>query len=73
MLPVRRSPGICAPGGSNGVVYSSVRERGGHCIGAFWPDVVGIPVQERHLKYEWDGSQVSRYFDFAEDRWIGLL
>jgi RES domain len=59
-------------GGSNGVVYSSVRERGGHCIGAFWPDVVSIPVQERHLKYEWDGSRMSRYFDYAEDRWIAF-
>jgi RES domain len=58
--------------GSNGVAYSSVRERGGHCIGAFWPDVVGIPVQERHLKFEWDGRQMSRYFDYAEDRWIAV-
>jgi hypothetical protein len=57
-------------GGSNGVVYSSVREKGGQCIGAFWPDVVGIPVQERHLKFEWDGNRMSRYFDYAEDRWI---
>jgi RES domain len=59
-------------GGSNGVVYSSVRERGGHCIGAFWPDVVAIPVQERHLKYEWDGARMWRYFDYAEGRWIAL-
>jgi hypothetical protein len=59
-------------GGSNGVVYPSVREPGGRCVGAFWPDVVGIPVQERHLKYEWDGARVSRYFDYAEDRWVPL-
>lgn len=32
-------------GGSNGVVYPSVREQGGRCVGAFWPDVVGIPLQ----------------------------
>lgn len=59
-------------GGSNGLVYPSVREPGGLCLGAFWPEVVGIPVQERHLKYEWDGARVSRYFDYAEDRWVPL-
>src|SRR5207245_145480 len=33
-------------GGSNGLVYPSVRDPAGRCVGAFWPDVVGIPVQE---------------------------
>jgi len=56
--------------GSNGIVYSSVRDPEGMCLGAFWPDAVGVPVQERHLKYEWDGARVSRYFDYARDRWI---
>lgn len=59
-------------GGSNGIVYPSVRDSGGRCVGAFWPDVVGIPIQERHLKYEWDGVRMSRYFDYAEDRWTSL-
>jgi RES domain-containing protein len=59
-------------GGSNGVVYSSVRDPGGLCVGAFWPDVVGIPTRERRLKYEWDGARTSRYFDYAEDRWIAI-
>jgi RES domain-containing protein len=59
-------------GGSNGVVYPSVRDSAGRCVGAFWPDVVGIPIQDRRLKYEWDGVRMSRYFDYAEDRWIPL-
>jgi RES domain-containing protein len=59
-------------GGSNGVFYPSVRDPSGRCVGAFWPDVVGIPVQERHLKYEWNGARVFRYFDYAEDRWVPL-
>jgi RES domain len=59
-------------GGSNGVAYPSVRDADGRCIGAFWPDVVGIPIQERHLQYEWDGTRVRRYFDYGEDRWIPL-
>jgi hypothetical protein len=39
-------------------------------MGAFWPDVVGVPVQERHLEHDWNGTQVSRYFDYAENRWF---
>ncbi len=33
---------------------------------------VGIPRQERHLQYEWDGSRVGRYFDYGEDRWVAI-
>jgi len=58
--------------GANGVAYPSVRHEGGQCIGAFRPRAVGIPHQERHLKYRWDGARVDRYFDYACDEWIGL-
>jgi hypothetical protein len=57
---------------SNGIVYPSVRDPGGHCLAAFWPDVVGIPTQERHLQYDWDGARVGRYFDYALDLWVPL-
>ena len=57
---------------SEGFVYPSVRHVGGECIAAFWPNTVGIPIQERHLKYEWNGLTVSRYFDYREDEWFGL-
>lgn len=59
-------------GGANGVAYPSVRHDGGRCIGAFRPRAVGIPHQERHLKYRWNGERVDRYFDYARDEWIGL-
>ena len=59
-------------GNSDGIVYPSVRHDGGTCIAAFWPDVVGIPIQERHLKYEWDGNRVSRYFDFKLEMWFDV-
>jgi RES domain len=55
---------------SNGVVYPSVRRAGGQCVGAFRPKAVGLPIQGRHLQYQWDGSRISRYFDYAEDRWV---
>ena len=56
--------------GANGVAYRSVRHEGGQCLGAFRPRAVGIPHQERHLKYRWNGARVDRYFDFARDEWI---
>lgn len=58
--------------GADGVVYPSVRRTGGECIGAFRPRVVGIPRQERHLKYSWNGREVDRYFDYSRDAWVEL-
>ena len=58
--------------GSDGISYPSVRHDGGRCIAAFWPNVVSIPIQERHLQYEWDGTRVTRYFDFKDSGWIEL-
>ena len=56
----------------DGIVYNSVRHPGGQCVAAFWPDVVGIPVQERHLNYEWNGEKVLRYFDYQRGEWEAL-
>ncbi len=58
--------------GANGVVYPSVRHEGGQCVGAFRPRAVGLPRQERHLKYRWNGERVDRYFDYARDEWVAL-
>ena len=58
--------------GSMGVVYPSVRRSGGTCVGAFRPRAVGIPHQERHLKYHWNGDRVTHYFDYSRDAWIDL-
>jgi hypothetical protein len=44
--------------GSDGVTWPSVRYPQGQCIGAFWPDVVAIPVQAGHFSYHWDGARV---------------
>jgi RES domain-containing protein len=59
-------------GGADGVVYPSVRRKGGRCLAAFWPDVPAIPKQERHLQYHWNGERVDRYFDYHADRWLEL-
>lgn len=58
--------------GSDGLVYPSVRRPGGACVGAFRPRAVGLPTQGRHLQYHWDGARISRYFDYAEERWVAL-
>jgi RES domain-containing protein len=44
--------------GADGIVYPSVRQPGGECLAAFWPDVISIPSQTRHLRYHWDGARV---------------
>ena len=58
--------------GANGVVYPSVRRAGGECIAAFRPRAVGLPRQERHLKFRWNGDRVDRYFDYLRDVWVNL-
>ncbi len=54
--------------GSNGVVYPSVRHPEGTCIGAFWPDVITVPVQATHYDFHWDGERVDRIRDCGENR-----
>lgn len=44
--------------GADGVVYPSVRQEGGECFAAFWPDVMSVPIQGRHFRYHWDGERV---------------
>ncbi|RAK53002.1 RES domain-containing protein [Phenylobacterium deserti] len=56
--------------GALGLVYPSVRRAGGRCVAAFTPRAVGVPRQERHLQYRWNGERVDRYFDYAAERWI---
>lgn len=47
---------------SNGIVFPSVRKKGGECLAAFWPDVVSIPKQGSHWQYHWDGKK----FDYVK-------
>lgn len=44
--------------GSEGLVYPSVRDPGGECVGLFYPDLARNVTQGRHLDYRWDGSRV---------------
>jgi hypothetical protein len=49
--------------GADGVVYPSARDPGGECVGLFYPDLAGNPLQGRHLDYHWDGTRVDLYRD----------
>ncbi len=49
--------------GSDGVVFPSVRQPGGECVGLFYPDCASLPTQGRHLDYHWDGTKVDLYRD----------
>jgi hypothetical protein len=43
---------------SDGIVYRAVRDPSGQALAVFWPDVVGLPVQARHLAYHFDGARI---------------
>jgi RES domain-containing protein len=56
--------------GANGIVYKSVRDPDGEAVAAFWPNVVGLPVQGRHLAYHFDGAHIDLVRDEASgDVW----
>ena len=59
-------------GGSDGLVYPSVRNTGGRCVAAFRPKAVGLPIQSKHLRFHWDGARIVRYFDYETDEWIPI-
>lgn len=52
--------------GSDGIVYPSVRNAGGTCFAAFYPDVMAAPIQGRHLSYHWDGTGIDMIKDLAD-------
>ena len=52
--------------GSNGIVYDSVRDRGGECLAAFQPDVEAPCVQAQHLIYRWDGTRIAKVLEVSE-------
>lgn len=41
---------------SNGLIYNSVRHKGGLCVAIFRPKAVSIPTQGGHYTYRWCGK-----------------
>lgn len=58
---------------SDGIVYPSVRYPCGEAVAAFWPDVVGMPVPNRHVCYRWDGRRVDAWLVYGEEDWRPLV
>lgn len=58
--------GTLRAAGSNGIVYDSVRQAGGECLAAFYPDVVAPCVQAQHLMYRWDGTRIAQVLEVSE-------
>jgi hypothetical protein len=51
--------GALRAGGSNGVVYDSVRHEGESCVGVFRPRLLSACREQKHLRYVWDGTCIS--------------
>lgn len=49
-----------------GVLYPSVRNRGGECIAAFRPTAVSLPVQSKWLVYHWNGECINKVYEKKE-------
>ena len=52
--------------GSNGVIYTSVRELDGTCVAVFRPRCLSRCRQERHLTYRWDGKRIVDVYEKRE-------
>lgn len=58
--------------GHDGIHYESVRHPNHLALAVFVPPRVSPPRQERHLRYDWDGERIRRYFDYSREQWIDL-
>lgn len=59
--------------GSDGIVYPSVRNPGGTCFAALYPDVMSPPVQGRHLTYHWNGTAIDMIKDLGTSQVFAVL
>jgi hypothetical protein len=61
--PAQALGGALHAAGSAGVVYRSVRRRGGHCVGLFKPRGARACVHAAVLLYAWDGAGFSDIYE----------
>ena len=52
--------------GSWGIVYDSVRDHGGECVGIFRPRALAPAVQGEHVTLQWNGEQVESWYVKSE-------
>ncbi|KTC89121.1 RES family NAD+ phosphorylase [Legionella drozanskii] len=51
-----------------GLLYPSVRNINGLCMGIFRPPALEIPIQGCHLRYIWDGQRISEVYKESKIR-----
>jgi hypothetical protein len=49
-----------------GLIYNSVRHAGGQCMAAFRPPAISIPKPITHLKYLWNGKNITAIHNTKE-------
>ncbi len=52
--------------GAWGIVYNSVRHKGGECVAAFHPIAVSVPIQGQTLTYVWDGQRITTVYEKSD-------
>jgi hypothetical protein len=52
--------------GSWGVVYDSVRDPGGECVGLFRPKALAPAVQAEHVSLQWNGDLIESWYVKSE-------
>ena len=53
---------------AEGLVYPSVRNSTGECVGLFYPDLASRVVQGRHFDYHWNGTRVDLFREPAKGK-----
>jgi len=51
---------------SEGLVYPSVRNPTGECVGLFYPDLASHAIQGPHFDYHWNGTRVDLFREPAK-------
>ncbi|MCB1759887.1 MAG: RES family NAD+ phosphorylase [Gammaproteobacteria bacterium] len=49
-----------------GIVFNSVRHKGGDCIAVLRPPAVSLPVSGPHLTYVWNGTRITSVYQKSE-------
>ena len=52
--------------GSSGIVYDSVRHKGGQCAAVFRPTVMSRCRPAGFLAYDWNGTEISKVYELRE-------
>jgi hypothetical protein len=53
---------------AQGLVYPSVRNPAGECVGLFYPDLASRVVQGGHFDYHWNGTRVDLFREPAKGK-----